>query len=60
MPMEIHMSKIRAIDLFAGAGGFSTGAAMWLVNPFFVPAERKRRHDLEIIEAQKLERENGK
>ncbi len=31
-------------------------AAMWLVNPYYAQAERQRRHDNDIKQAERLER----
>jgi len=32
-------------------------AAMWLMNPYYTPAECKRRHDHDMAEAARIERE---
>lgn len=34
-------------------------AAMWLVNPHYKPDERQRRHDDDMREADRIEREAG-
>lgn len=58
------MRSDRNLDLYRHsparlAAAHREQAAMWLVNPYYKPDERQRRHDDDMREADRIEREAG-